>query len=249
MAAINPMEVVVTVTKGGGTTTVGETAAAASVAPSAPTGAVGHVDATDSPARGRPGDTACRFSPAVGELPDNEAALLKVLNAPTSVAQATAAMKKLGRLNGRDVIKDNATWDFAEFHPAIVAMWPTGDATATRCFAVYAVPLRRLLADYYEPRSPDVAMLLDAAVLAYWQCIEASRKTAQNLADAADSYALDRAYRLERVRRSAMKQLMQLFETLQVLTGKAMPSVVELNAVRNVAVASPPRMRARRVSR
>lgn len=157
-------------------------------------------------------------------LPDKPDELLEVIRQPRSVNHCLQAMTKLGDLYGRDIVSDNISKDFASFHPAITAAGVGNDAEAIRSFCLFAVPLRRVLGDYYQARTPDVAMLIDLLTLAYFRVLQAERATVALLSQALDNpHLIDRAASLEKIKDLASRQMVRLLEALRMATGRRLP--------------------------
>jgi hypothetical protein len=166
------------------------------------------------------------------QLPDTDDGLLAVLDRPRSLLHAIGALDRLGQLHGRDASEDQSHQDFGDFHPAIIEAGVGTDAMAIRSFAMHAVPLRRALGRAYQVQTPDVAMLVDLTVLAYWRCLQAERAAIVLLGACLEKPEyLDRVPKLERVKDLAVRQLTRLLWALRMLTGRRVPLDPEADAV------------------
>lgn len=154
-------------------------------------------------------------------LPETAAELVEVVRKPRSLVQAMAALEKLGNVCGRSAIDELKVADFASFHPIVISTGVGSDPDTIRSFALYAVPLRKSLADHFEVESPDVAMMLDLAVLAYWKAMQAERAVSNCLLAAmTNPHQIDNVVKFERVKERAVGQLTLLLEALRTNGGR-----------------------------
>lgn len=172
--------------------------------------------ATMSPAS----STRIAFHPWAGELPDDPDALFGIISSPESVGHAIAAIRKLNKVTGQDIVANMMAWPPQEFGPVVQSYAIVGKPDLMGQFAAYAVPLRRSLAERYQPVTPEVGMLLDILVLAYFRVVHLERLTSVSL-DAAFSSTdgLEKAFHLQRLFDQAQKQIHRALDSLKLLTG------------------------------
>ena len=160
------------------------------------------------------------FLPWSGALPDDPDELMKIISEPTTVGQAIAAVRKFGTVQGQDVVDNMTDWPSGEFGPLVQSMAVTGKPDIMGHFAAYAVPVRRALAKRYEPVTPEVCLLLDMLVLAYFRYVHVERLTSVCLAMALETTnAVDRALSLQKMADQALAQIHRALDTLNALTG------------------------------
>lgn len=178
---------------------------------------------TTGPTPPHPGPTtaAIALGPAPGPLPDSPEELLKIISHLQSLPQALAAMGMLGEPYGRDITEDMTQVSPETFWPIVNSMAVGGNAATTSNFAVYIVPLRRALARQFGAKTPDVAMMMDLAVLSYWRAIQAESLVVSYLAAALEKpHFIKHVDVLERVKESATRQFLRLLDALRMATGK-----------------------------
>lgn len=188
-----------------------------------------------------PGNTRILIQPGSGPLPEMPEELLAVIDNPASVAQGVGALSKLGEIYGRDVVDDNAEFSYDNFHPTVIFGGISGNPDTNRTFVACAIPLRRALARHFQPRTPEIAMMLDILALSYWRWFQAERLAIHLLERSlADPRYLDGLQVAERAKESAVRMLGQMLQGLRLLTGRdlgvpaedPLRNIIELTHVR-----------------
>lgn len=172
------------------------------------------------PPTGTP-QTRVFLGPDTGILPDDDAELLKIIQAPQSLAQALAAIDKLGVRHGQNLREEGFTVSPEAFHPLVQSIGVGGSPQAISNFALFVVPLRRALAKHFAVTSPDLTAMVDLAALSYWRAIHTEGLIVRCLAGGLENLQMLKcAERLERIKAAAIAQYVRVVEVLQAATGR-----------------------------
>mgnify|MGYP001612169990 CR=1 FL=1 len=163
------------------------------------------------------------LTPSAGPLPDTPDELPKIINEPKSFPQALGALRKLGQVYGRDLTEDGMSISAEDFGPLIEALGVGSNPAVITSFTLYVLPLRRALARHFGVRTPDLVLMVDLAVLAYWRALQAESHLVRYLADGiSNPHWVKKVEVLEKVKSSATAQYIRIVEALRAATGKAL---------------------------
>lgn len=180
-----------------------------------------------------PAEGPVRFHADPGPLPDTAAELLAIINAPRSLAQAQAALEKIGKLYQRDVAEDMSFQSAEEFNPLVTTLGIGGNPATISAFALHVIPLRKSLGRQFGAASPAIHMLVDLTALSYWRCLQTEHAIVAHMAGALENpYFIQRAALLEKIKDLATKQLVRLLDALRAATGRSIQMDPDASAAR-----------------